>query len=195
MNLLLWLPFLLPTSLAALVNVTIDNRYGDPQTGTQFAYSPNGAWFDGPGCSICKAQPDPTLAYDDTWIDSTFNPLLGGNAFPNTVLTASVNFTGAFPCLPRAYFHLKYRFLGTAVYVFCITANGFPDSASDLTFFLDGVQVGTYLGAPDGSPTFDYNVLVYANESLHPGMHSFTLQNGVVNGSKSLVLFDYLTYS
>jgi hypothetical protein len=84
----------IPIVLSALVNVTIDNKFGDPLTGTQFSYSPNGAWFDGPGCMDCSANPDPTMAFDHNWIEGTFDPLSGIIAFPNVVLTASVNFTG-----------------------------------------------------------------------------------------------------
>jgi hypothetical protein len=111
--LFLWLASL-PVILAALVNVTIDNKFGDPTTGAQFSYSPNGAWFDEPGCQTCSAHPDPALAYDGTWIEGTFSSQPNVNAFPNIVLTASVNFTGQLlqssaVCNFLKYFIHRYR--------------------------------------------------------------------------------------
>jgi hypothetical protein len=91
----------LPALSAALVNVTIDSKNGDPSTGTQFSYSPNGAWFDGPGCMTCTAHPNAYLAYDGTWIEGRFNSQPGTGAFPNVVLNASVSFTGELSGSPR----------------------------------------------------------------------------------------------
>jgi hypothetical protein len=113
---------LVPPALSALVNVTIDNKYGDPRTGAQFIFSPNGAWYDGPGCTTCQAQPDPSRAYNGTWVDSTFNTLLGSNPFPKAIPTASINFTGpvAFVlfCVPRQLTWLPQaqRYTSTALW-------------------------------------------------------------------------------
>jgi len=93
----LWVAFVhFPVILAALVNVTVDNKFGDPRTGAQFSYSPNGAWFDEPGCATCSAHPNPAYAYDRTWIEGTFTQP-GSGAFPGVVLNASINFTGESP--------------------------------------------------------------------------------------------------
>ncbi len=41
-----------------------------------------------------------------------------------------------------------------------------------MTFFVDGVQVGTYSSEPDSSsPGYDYNVPVFAHERLSSGRH------------------------
>jgi hypothetical protein len=121
------------------------------------------------------------LAYNGTWIEGTFDSQPGTNSFPNTPLTASINFTGI------------------AVYVYCIVANTNtnPDGFVDLTFFLDDDFVGNFINppSPSGLPPYLYNVLVYGNDSLPDGIHTIRLQNGYPHGPMSLLLFDYLTYT
>jgi hypothetical protein len=195
---LLWYITVFP-SIFALVNVTVDNKYGDPRTGNQFVYSPNGAWMDGPGCTTCQAQPDPSLAYDHTWIEGFFSPQVSSNPFPDTVMTASINFTGVFleHLISAIGVNFRNPLSGNAVYVFCVRDLAF--GTPDLMFFVDGELVGTHRGVGERlfarQNQYDYNVLVYSNQSLSAGMHSLTMQNGVPNGNQSLVLFDYLTYS
>ena len=75
--------------LAALVNRTIDDYFGDPITGTFPIYSPANLWQQGNGCTGCIVQPDVSKAFDGTWHDSTF--LVGG-----ATRTVSVTFTGKF---------------------------------------------------------------------------------------------------
>ena len=57
----LWL-FFSKSTLAALVNVTIDDTFGDPKTGAQVTYSPGG-WKNGTNCSGCAAHPDVSQVY------------------------------------------------------------------------------------------------------------------------------------
>lgn len=64
-----------------------------------------------------------------------------------------------------------------------------------MSFLIDGENVGRFQLAPTGSKTYTYNVLVYANQSLTSGQHTFTLVNGRVGVPHSLVLFDYLIYT
>jgi hypothetical protein len=64
-----------------------------------------------------------------------------------------------------------------------------------MTFFIDGVQVGTFSQPGVGTGNFTYNVNVYANDTLPPGNHTLTLQNGHTDGPDSLALLDYITYS
>lgn len=58
----------------ALVNVTIDDAYSDPKTGTQVTFWPPEAWNDGRNCSACTAHPDISQAYLKTYHDGTWNP-------------------------------------------------------------------------------------------------------------------------
>jgi hypothetical protein len=56
-----WLIFVERT-WAALVNVTIDDTYGDPNTGAQIMYMPD-SWNNGTSCSACTARPDSSQTY------------------------------------------------------------------------------------------------------------------------------------
>ncbi|KAJ3556387.1 hypothetical protein NM688_g2052 [Phlebia brevispora] len=89
--------------------------------------------------------------------------------------------------------------IGSAFYLYGIlshsTAN--PTSAEDLYFFVDDQAVGhfTYTPPDPGNNTYSYNVLLYANNTIPPGVHNFKMQNGLPNGTVSLVLLDYAIYS
>ena len=81
------LNILVEFGLAALVNRTIDDFFGDRFTGTYPIYSPATLWQQGNGCTGCLFQADVSKAFDETWHDSTF--LVGG-----ATRTVSVTFTG-----------------------------------------------------------------------------------------------------
>ncbi|THU80173.1 hypothetical protein K435DRAFT_785537 [Dendrothele bispora CBS 962.96] len=173
---------LISPALAVLVNRTIDDTIQD-SSGNSVQYSPNEpgrrAWNVG-GCSQCAAKGlDTTQLFDKTWHDGTYNPDPGSNDFPNVPLNASFSFTG------------------TAIYVFCAIAKTTtnPTGNSDMSFYIDDVLSGTFVKQAPGVQGYDYNVLVYKNESLSPGQHNFRLQNGHVNGTKSLVLLDKIVYT
>lgn len=93
------IPLFITHALAVLVNVTIDDQFGDPSTGQHIAYSPEDAWQVGQTCQACTAKPTPAEdAYLGTWSDASFNP--SGNAtndVPGQVIKASVSFTGECP--------------------------------------------------------------------------------------------------
>lgn len=78
---------------AALVNITIDDKYGDPKTGNQVMYSPPDSWNDGTNCSACTARPDPSIPYLNTWHDGTYLPPPNNSVAP-IVQTLSVPFNG-----------------------------------------------------------------------------------------------------
>ncbi|KAJ6604189.1 hypothetical protein DFH09DRAFT_301029 [Mycena vulgaris] len=165
---------------AVLVNVTIDDTAGDLLTGEQVVYAPPDAWNSGPPCTACAVDPDRTKLGGGTWHDSTFSVNAdGGNRHPNVPLTATVKFNGS------------------AVYVFCARSrsNTAPDGNSDMTFYLDGVQVDAFQEVPIGSAGFDYGVLVYSNLAVPPGPHTLTVQNGHQNGPRSLLILDSIVYS
>ncbi|EMD41687.1 hypothetical protein CERSUDRAFT_90259 [Gelatoporia subvermispora B] len=155
-------------------NVTIDDFYGDPLTGNQFAYSPKGAWNIGQNCTICLAHPDPSREWLDTWHDST--------APGNATSSASVIFNG------------------TALYVFGVVVHGGPQTqngfigASNLQFLVDNSVAGTFADStpsPNKSVLYDYNVLLFQTTSLASGSHNFTL----INEPSSLVLLDRAVYT
>ncbi|KAF8061019.1 hypothetical protein FPV67DRAFT_1512485 [Lyophyllum atratum] len=165
-------------SQAALQNITIDDTFGDPLSGQKIVYQPAGAW-NTIDCVPCTARPDTALAFNGTWHDGTFYPAPGSNDFPNTPLSASVTFNG------------------TAVYVICILARttATPFGDSNMTFVIDGNVADTFVKPAPGTTGFDYNVTVYSNPSLEPGTHTITIQNGHVNGPKSIMIIDRIIYT
>ena len=64
-----------------------------------------------------------------------------------------------------------------------------------MSFFLDGNLVGSYRQLPTGDATYEYNVPVYANDSLPPGEHTIVVVNGRPSRRQSINLLDYIIYS
>ncbi|KAJ3825275.1 hypothetical protein F5878DRAFT_517111, partial [Lentinula raphanica] len=158
-------------------NVTIDD------SASLVSYYPSSAWnarSAADPCSACTANPDTDKLFDSTFHDGTFNPQSGSNDFPNVPLTASIVFNG------------------TAVYVYCALAesSSAPAGNSDMSFYIDGSLKGIFVKAALGNDNvYDYSVPVFSIDSLPLGEHNFTLQNGHVNGTKSLVLLDEIIYT
>ncbi|SJL05382.1 uncharacterized protein ARMOST_08749 [Armillaria ostoyae] len=162
------------SALATLVNVTVDDQNGDPTTRDTISYTPADAWVVNSPCNNCSTQVDASKAWNETWHVGKFSNK------STSVLQAS------------------YPFSGTAVYVNCILAHTaeHPTGRSDMTFFIDGVQVGIYSSEPDtSSPGYDYNVTVFAHERLSSGRHIIQIQSGHIGGSASLILLDSIIYS
>ncbi|KAK7450641.1 hypothetical protein VKT23_012951 [Stygiomarasmius scandens] len=182
-QILVWL-ILLGLALAKLQNFTIDdnvNHANQTLNGAFITYSPPHLWQLGNTCGGCAAHPDSGKAHNGTWHDSTFYPPSEKSPIgvPNQPLNATVTFNG------------------TSIYVFCILANAEtkPDGDSDMLFFIDGENTKNFtMGAP-GTSGYEYNVPVYVNEDLSPGFHDLKIQNGHVNGIKSLVLLDYIVFT
>jgi hypothetical protein len=59
-------------TLAALVNVLIDDTFGDNRTSAKIQYAPVDSWSIGGQCSQCTNLPDASLATDSTWHIGTF---------------------------------------------------------------------------------------------------------------------------
>lgn len=77
---------LLPSTLSASTNITVDDQAND----TALIYAPTPAdavWHLGPNCTICASHPDPSQAHDGTWHDSTTTA--GGDPY-----TISYTFNG-----------------------------------------------------------------------------------------------------
>lgn len=74
LSLLAWfyLCFVISFTQADIKNVTIDDLYGDIETGAKPIYSSSG-WSQGP-CNGCKAQPNASLAFEGSWHDATHHP-------------------------------------------------------------------------------------------------------------------------
>jgi hypothetical protein len=84
---------------------------------------------------------------------------------------------------------------GTAIYAYCVIVNNNTYTTfTNLTFSIDGAQVGSYSHSPDGSNTYLYNTLVYANASVPNGNHTFVIHSPR-GANDSFVLFDYVQYT
>ncbi|KAF9463806.1 hypothetical protein BDZ94DRAFT_1163261 [Collybia nuda] len=175
--------FLSQAARAIKTNVTIDDS-SDPRTGRQILYSPPSAWNSGTLCQKgpgeCTAIPSTDNLHEGTWHESTFNPIdSSSNNFPNTPLTVTVQFNG------------------TAVYVLCALAltRSSPFGNSDMSFFIDNQLVGNFSRPAPNLPGYEYNIPVYSNKTLPPGLHELLIVNGRVNGTKSLIIIDQIVYS
>ena len=161
-------------TLAALVNVTIDDAQGDLSTGSTPQYSPPSEWAQGSKCPLCHVtqHADASQAFGGTWHDSTYHP-----GQPPSVVQITFN--------------------GSAVYVYNMVANALSSTTTftNLTFVLDGTQVGEYEHVPENAPApnFLYRTLVYRSDSLTPTSHVLRME--AAGSNASLILFDYVIYT
>ncbi|TDL24135.1 hypothetical protein BD410DRAFT_109396 [Rickenella mellea] len=164
--------FILPLVSAIARNHTIDDVFGDDNSGALPTYSPGTAWHRGDQCTACLVKPDASQAFNGTWHDATHN----------VADTQPV------------FMDISYN--GSAIYVYGILANHIPSTttATNLTFTLDGAVVGTFVHVPDNSSNFVYNVPFYANSSVPLGEHTLHIESNAVTQS-ALVLFDYAVYT
>ncbi|KAI0090028.1 hypothetical protein BDY19DRAFT_888760 [Irpex rosettiformis] len=158
----------------ARVNVTVDDAEIDNGV-SRITYSDPTTWKEGNGCTSCAAHPSTDNVFDKTWHDTSFPT----NGTYGDLRNASLVFNGS------------------AIYVYCIISHSLdnPFGNSDMTFYIDDEVVGNYALYPNGDPTYDFNVPVYTNDSISPGVHSFRLQGGSIGGQWSIVLLDYIVYT
>ncbi|PSS37780.1 hypothetical protein PHLCEN_2v381 [Hermanssonia centrifuga] len=178
LSLILAVVFLADLVVATLVNITVDDSDTQaityiPTTAHWASSSPNQP------CNSCLEHP--TNASGQTWHDATYNST---NPLQNITQTAT------------------FIFDGSAIYVFGIISHNHNNTVRDMDifFYIDDHMVGNFKDSPpanpDGGIVYDYNVVLYANPSIsQPGSHNFTLQNGQIGGSSSLILFDYIIYT
>ncbi|EIW63887.1 uncharacterized protein TRAVEDRAFT_111481, partial [Trametes versicolor FP-101664 SS1] len=174
---------------AALVNHTIDDKYGDSSTGIIPTYRPKENWAYGDTCRSCNLYPanlghippgslngtavDTAQVFNGTWHDTTQSP---GSP-------------------PR---NITVQFVGQAVYVFNIIANIVPFTSTNtsLVFSLDDKIVGQYVHPADPfGPELMYNVAVYTNHSIPHDNHTLVISTKAEGTESSLVLFDYVVYT
>ncbi|EJD06284.1 uncharacterized protein FOMMEDRAFT_166512 [Fomitiporia mediterranea MF3/22] len=178
--LLILIASLLSTGLTKLVNVTIDDTYGDPITGNQIVYSPSSAWQQGNGCGPCTAKPSPSSnAWMGTWHDATFNP---NDTSVNNAIGQIIN--------------ASVEFFGAAVYVNCILTRSAssPDGNTDLTFFLDDTEAGVFQMSPNGDTTYHFNSTVFSMTGISNSSHTLRMESGLA-GQKAMILLDSIIYT
>ncbi|KAL4260900.1 hypothetical protein AB1N83_008823 [Pleurotus pulmonarius] len=187
---------------ATLVNVTIDDTFGDqfytsfPQYTHPFLpphehpyarypkYIPNTntvppVWKPGPMCTDCGVNLDPGQVMNGTWYDGSWKNQL------------------------KEQTRVEFTFWGTSIYVYTIISNRLSDLQS-YEFYIDNpnLPVGNFTHSSDGSDDFEYNYLLYSNTALNDGEHIFTLastkpdqDDETNNDLLMLLLFDYAVYT
>ncbi|KAF8551996.1 hypothetical protein OG21DRAFT_1416887 [Imleria badia] len=158
-------------ALSALQNVTVDDAVLNGAVVPQYLPS-DSVWNIGNNCTGCFVKPDPSLAYNGTWHDTTYS--------------SSNGYTQA----------IEFTFTGSALYIFFIIANTVSNATTltDVDFVLDQLAVSSYTHTPSTSTDYQYNVAIYANDSLVLGEHNMMIQP-VNSGNNVLILFDYLIYA
>ena len=169
--------FFAASASSRLVNITIDDTFGDSTTGAVPAYSINGhAWNAGSptesancgGCNIYSSLLNLSQVLYGTWHDTTPTT----SDLPTTVTV---------------------QFIGSAVYVFNILPNTLPATTTlaNISFSIDGEHVGNFTRSPKSGTAILYNQLVYQNTTLNYGPHILAM----TPSSDSLIIFDYLLYT
>lgn len=64
-----------------------------------------------------------------------------------------------------------------------------------MSFFINGTLMNTFSEPAPGTNGYDYNVTVFSAPSLPPGLHNLAIQNGHIDGPKSLMLLDAIVYT
>ncbi|KAI0800518.1 hypothetical protein C8Q74DRAFT_421328 [Fomes fomentarius] len=170
--------FLLRASLstdAARSNRSIDDLYGDSASHLRPSYSPSNLWANGEICTSCKAYASITQGTgpvtNNTWHDGTYHP-------DGPALEIVLNFTGS------------------AVYVYNMILDQGPSDVTiltNLTFFMDNIDVGNFYRAPKGIDHVLYRVPVYVNTTLLHEPHSLRIRADGPHAS--LILFDSADYT
>lgn len=160
------------------VNHTIDDEDGDSATHQVPTYIPNGSWNRGDECTICAINAtfvDIDRAFHRTWHDLTWFP---GNASGSEAA-------------------IVFNFTGIAIYVYNTIVNRPPEphtiTLTNLSFHIDGENVGSFTHAPEDTNEIWYRFPVYVNTSLENAMHQMEIRAGGTDAS--LVLFDYAKYT
>jgi len=157
---------------AVAKTVYIDDQNGDEDTGLVPTYTPAQYWEQGSKCPGCALQPNPSLTYDNTWHDATYDPVLR----------------------PPGVDVINIFFSGTGIDVYYVkpySNNTYVTTSMNLSFTLDHSQVGAYSTPSnnDASAGYTYNVLVYSTEGLAMQSHNLTIQSWAAS------LFDYAVYT
>ncbi|KAM6500164.1 hypothetical protein JOM56_003178 [Amanita muscaria] len=171
--------FTIAVCRAALVNRTIDSRFGDPVTGFVPIYhdQPAFVWSDQACQGSNCLQLDTAKAFDGTWNDAVYYPGL-----------ANVNVT--------------LQFTGVAIWVFFILLN-FSNSPyinnTNVNITLDGQYAATFSHTPDNTTDVIYNATIFHTSGLANAPHELIIGTQdylpVETGYRNWLIFDWAIYS
>ncbi|KIK54604.1 hypothetical protein GYMLUDRAFT_76944 [Collybiopsis luxurians FD-317 M1] len=160
---------------STLINITVDDELGDPDSHSHITYNPPEAWKIGLPCSQCLdgfPPPSPSPAYSQTWHYSQYSNKSQGSYPPNA----------------------SFTFFGSAVYVNCTIPSYFASTPPQMSFLINGSEVGQYTPDQDiDSNDWRYNVVVYNDILLPMAEHSLTIQINEQGGVP--ILLDSITCS
>lgn len=151
--------------VAAIVNGTIDDKFGDSVTHRLVNYYPNNYWFN-ETCGCDADVPDKSQAFDNTYTVGTY------------IGTEPIG--------------ISIQFSGTAIYVFFILgAVTFPTSLNSANFTLDNNDPVLFSSQVTG---IQYNVTVFSKTNLTNTLHTLNIVNSgpLV---PTYVIFDYAIYT
>ncbi|KAJ4485451.1 hypothetical protein J3R30DRAFT_3696810 [Lentinula aciculospora] len=177
-----WFIFEIPCSASTastLVNVTVDDQFGDAYTHSQISYTPIEAWSAAPDCSHCPSPSTLSTAKAryHTWHESYFSSdSASGTIRPGT---------------PR---YASFQFIGNAVYVACIVPPS-NNITNQMKFFIDGIEVGSLYPMFATSTEWQYDVVVYQNTSMSMASHQLLISSGGEDGPDAIILLDFIMYS
>ncbi|KAF9265390.1 hypothetical protein L218DRAFT_1075961 [Marasmius fiardii PR-910] len=160
---------------AKTVNRTIDDFYGDEETGLFPTFYPldNVTWHQNckakDGCLILVNE---TKAWDGTWHSATYVPEKTDNM------------------------GVTLQFNGTAIWVYFILANSIPNATTytQCNFILDGDLMGQFVHLPASKWGLDYNAEVFSRTGLEPKMHKLEIMTGNLT-RRAYMNFDYAKYT
>ncbi|KAJ7923538.1 hypothetical protein B0H13DRAFT_1980154 [Mycena leptocephala] len=157
-------------SIGTTFERTIDDTFGDSESGLLPIYTPAKNFSPNSNCTSCVLRPDPASAFKGTWHDGS--QLSGG---PAVSVTLSFN--------------------GTAITVFCILANTASEglTTSDFAITLDGTAQKPFTHRPDNTSDFKYHSTVFNVDGLNRGVHHVVITTD--NAAGSLFMFDYASYT
>ncbi|KAH6902734.1 hypothetical protein BKA70DRAFT_1304390 [Coprinopsis sp. MPI-PUGE-AT-0042] len=173
--LLLLFSLLFCTTQGAIVNRTIDDWFGDSETGVRPVFLPTGNTWKDEQCTDCAINPDTGRAFQGTYTAATY----GKDGDPISI---------------------TMDFEGTAIYVFFILANNGGDGITTETqcsFTIDGGSSTSFSHVPNLSTrTILYDQLVFSRTGLSNSKHTLRIETGgfdrdiYVNFDRAVYSFD-----
>ncbi|PAV20219.1 hypothetical protein PNOK_0515300 [Pyrrhoderma noxium] len=158
---------ILLSSLVYSEDITIDD------TSDSLTYSPAEDWVQGSGCTSCSVSPTASSTHGNSWHDTTYQA--GEDAHTIT-----------------------FQFSGIRIAAYFIVPDiqtGDLTLTTNLSFSIDGSEVGTYDHSPTGGSEFLYNQRCFYSDTLSDGSHTLVISARAPSGQSSLTLFDYLVYT